>query len=184
MKKSVVIRIAYIPDSLRSSLSNQSKVTPGWCRSSFTDCPDGYYGANCTQQCHCGHGFCNVVTGLCKCYSGWQGQHCDAGTSCSYAFVLKIHNILPNPWSTKVALSHYILFLQISTAVHKRAVTEAFPAPMSQLQGRASDVVPVRLVRLGTVKFVVHWDDDDIPAGNASSLRDTNRERRLRTRAQ
>lgn len=48
----------------------------------FLECPSGYYGYNCVNQCseHCSISFnCDRVTGRCNggCTSGWAGDTCD-----------------------------------------------------------------------------------------------------------
>lgn len=50
----------------------------------ITECKEGWYGVNCSQQCsgHCRDGaICNQVTGLCDggCEVGWTGYLCDKG---------------------------------------------------------------------------------------------------------
>ncbi|PVD36007.1 hypothetical protein C0Q70_02977 [Pomacea canaliculata] len=44
-------------------------------------CPNGTYGENCTQTCHCGQGAerCDNIIG-CVCRPGWQGTDCDTDT--------------------------------------------------------------------------------------------------------
>jgi hypothetical protein len=49
------------------------------CVSSFTDCPEGYYGAGCNQSCHCSGSPCDNMTGQCHCLAGMKGQHCETG---------------------------------------------------------------------------------------------------------
>ncbi|XP_052276536.1 cell death abnormality protein 1-like isoform X3 [Dreissena polymorpha] len=44
------------------------------------DCPLGSYSANCSKQCHCLEGPCDVVTGACGnggCKDGWKGIACN-----------------------------------------------------------------------------------------------------------
>ena len=48
----------------------------------FTECDDGYFGANCTQECHCDDGdICAKQNGQCPalCAAGWNGTNCQAG---------------------------------------------------------------------------------------------------------
>lgn len=56
------------------------------------ECKEGWYGANCSQQCerHCGDGAtCNQVTGHCDrgCEAGWTGDMCDKG----FTYILTSH---------------------------------------------------------------------------------------------
>lgn len=45
-----------------------------------TACPDGFYGLECQQACHCLNGArCDHVTGQCHCAPGWEGPHCAQG---------------------------------------------------------------------------------------------------------
>ena len=49
------------------------------CISSFAACPAGYFGANCSQECHClnGPALCNPSDGQCldfQCDKGWTGS--------------------------------------------------------------------------------------------------------------
>ncbi|KAH3833246.1 hypothetical protein DPMN_106551 [Dreissena polymorpha] len=44
------------------------------------DCPLGSYSVNCSKQCHCLVGPCDIVTGACEnevCADGWKGQTCN-----------------------------------------------------------------------------------------------------------
>ncbi|KAH3856502.1 hypothetical protein DPMN_099092 [Dreissena polymorpha] len=44
------------------------------------DCPLGSYSLNCTKQCHCRVGPCDIVTGACGnrgCKEGWRGISCN-----------------------------------------------------------------------------------------------------------
>lgn len=44
----------------------------------FIECPEGYYGENCQEQCSCGQGSerCDHITG-CYCKPGWTGTLCE-----------------------------------------------------------------------------------------------------------
>ena len=49
-----------------------------------TQCPAGYYGAQCEYKCHCFNGdACGHSTGVCmngQCAKGWAGVDCQQGT--------------------------------------------------------------------------------------------------------
>lgn len=52
----------------------------------ITECREGWYGTNCTQQCvgHCRDGpSCNPETGQCDggCAAGWIGLQCTKGST-------------------------------------------------------------------------------------------------------
>ncbi|CAH1242707.1 ANGPT2 [Branchiostoma lanceolatum] len=51
----------------------------------FPECPDGLYGAGCTQTCHCANGpaACNKKTGACTggCQDFWTGNSCHIRTA-------------------------------------------------------------------------------------------------------
>lgn len=42
-------------------------------------CIDGYYGTNCSKECHLNCKTCRHTDGLCTCTSGWIGPSCDIG---------------------------------------------------------------------------------------------------------
>ena len=45
----------------------------------FKECDKWKYGSNCESNCSCDvmkTEFCNPITGICKCKSGWNGTHC------------------------------------------------------------------------------------------------------------
>ena len=49
-----------------------------------TDCPEGYFGINCVENCSMTcrvPGGCNKVTGQCLggCQAGWTGDRCKKG---------------------------------------------------------------------------------------------------------
>ena len=47
------------------------------------ECPSGYFGAGCMQQCLCINGAgCDGETGQCICTSGWTGVACEIGKNC------------------------------------------------------------------------------------------------------
>ena len=47
------------------------------------DCTDGFFGHNCTVECHCKDGrHCNRTSGQCQtpeCIAGWKGLSCNEG---------------------------------------------------------------------------------------------------------
>ena len=44
-------------------------------------CPEGLYGVECMDQCHCENSaLCNHVDGTCACTAGWTGQLCHLRT--------------------------------------------------------------------------------------------------------
>ncbi|GFV34813.1 multiple epidermal growth factor-like domains protein 10 [Trichonephila clavipes] len=54
-------------------------------------CAIGFYGLKCAKKCHCIHGTCNAVTGICECFAGFTGKNCDDecpantfGVDCQY----------------------------------------------------------------------------------------------------
>ena len=61
----------------------------------FLDCPEGFYGSKCLQNCSltCGDpGRCDIMTGHCNggCQVGWTGAMCEKG------YQLTINNIHEN----------------------------------------------------------------------------------------
>ena len=45
------------------------------------DCPDGYFGVACGNQCNC-RDLCSTINGVCStqnCYEGWSGVDCQIG---------------------------------------------------------------------------------------------------------
>jgi len=43
-----------------------------------SECPPGFYGANCTEKCNCANNStCNPKNGRCRCQPGWRGRQCD-----------------------------------------------------------------------------------------------------------
>lgn len=58
---------------------------PGWMRDDLgfcrLACPEGLYGEDCRQPCHCVHGHngqnCDPVDGQCECQEGWTGRDCN-----------------------------------------------------------------------------------------------------------
>ncbi len=48
----------------------------------LSECPAGFYGADCRQRCLCQNGAtCNTTNGKCSCASGWTGTACELGKS-------------------------------------------------------------------------------------------------------
>ena len=69
-------------------------------------CPNGYYGQNCSQICQCVYGSCNPASGSCTCNPGFTGSYCS--------------QTCPQGWSNVpillrwVAMSVYVLIGNIS----------------------------------------------------------------------
>ncbi|XP_071851994.1 uncharacterized protein [Apostichopus japonicus] len=65
------------------------------------DCPQGRYGANCLQTCHCNRGGCSRFTGVCtnnngRCQTGYSGTNCQIPQRCKQGYygsqcLLKCH---------------------------------------------------------------------------------------------
>ena len=54
------------------------KILPLFSTQSI-ECPEGKFGASCTQTCHCANGGCLKDTGECEnggCAAGWTGVNC------------------------------------------------------------------------------------------------------------
>ncbi|PIK41929.1 putative tyrosine-protein kinase [Apostichopus japonicus] len=56
-----------------------------------TDCPQGAFGANCLQTCHCNSGGCNIFTGVCtnnngRCQRGYSGTNCQIPEQCKQGY--------------------------------------------------------------------------------------------------
>ncbi|XP_067679838.1 multiple epidermal growth factor-like domains protein 11 isoform X2 [Haliotis asinina] len=54
--------------------------TMDFCEVEVNVCGPGAFGADCENYCHCKHGVCNYITGICPpggCLSGWKGTKCD-----------------------------------------------------------------------------------------------------------
>ena len=49
----------------------------------YLDCTNGFFGANCSEECHCNDKHhCNRTSGGCKtpgCIPGWKGLACNEG---------------------------------------------------------------------------------------------------------
>ena len=44
----------------------------------YADCPEGFYGDDCTEECECQNGAsCDDNTGQCNCTEGWTGEPCN-----------------------------------------------------------------------------------------------------------
>lgn len=43
-----------------------------------TECSPGTFGINCTGECDCSQGVCDVVDGVCSCNQGYTGSNCDS----------------------------------------------------------------------------------------------------------
>lgn len=42
-----------------------------------TACPSGFFGLNCSRECHCQNGgVCDATDGHCTCAAGWMGTFC------------------------------------------------------------------------------------------------------------
>ena len=42
-----------------------------------TACPSGFFGLNCSRECHCQNGgVCDPQDGHCTCTPGWMGRFC------------------------------------------------------------------------------------------------------------
>lgn len=50
-----------------------------WCKSIFSACKKGYYGANCSYVCSKNCKTCRPTDGKCTCLAGWTGHSCDRG---------------------------------------------------------------------------------------------------------
>ena len=60
---------------------------------SLSECPEGYYGNGCLEECVCENGaVCDHISGDCNCSAGWKGLTCDEGelmpASCNSAEIL------------------------------------------------------------------------------------------------
>ncbi|CAG2243427.1 PTPRM [Mytilus edulis] len=52
----------------------------GWTGGSCNECSSQRFGQNCERVCHCQHGECNNITGICYkpgCMKGWTGHSCN-----------------------------------------------------------------------------------------------------------
>ena len=46
--------------------------------SCMSECPRGYFGADCSKKCDCrNNGSCDPTTGKCICSRGWNGADCN-----------------------------------------------------------------------------------------------------------
>ena len=59
-----------------------------------SECSNGTFGENCSQQCHCVTGRCDVSTGQCldtgQCRDGWTSTSCDKGSMCHRVVVVTV----------------------------------------------------------------------------------------------
>lgn len=46
---------------------------------SLPECPEGWFGAGCSEHCDCNGAVCDSVTGRCHCPAGMMGKHCGEG---------------------------------------------------------------------------------------------------------
>lgn len=46
---------------------------------SLPDCPEGRFGAGCSEHCDCNGAECDSITGHCHCPAGKTGDHCGEG---------------------------------------------------------------------------------------------------------
>lgn len=76
------LRVTFIYDTETSFPLTSMKRCPF-----FLECPDGFYGNNCTVECgHCAHDVaCDPVTGSCPngCGDGYHGTNCSQGIGCT-----------------------------------------------------------------------------------------------------
>jgi len=47
----------------------------------WSECPDGFYGQDCLDECSCENGDCHHVTGVCNCSAGYVGSSCSMSKS-------------------------------------------------------------------------------------------------------
>ena len=70
----------------------------------FSACPEGTYGAECSQNCMCNTlntASCNSTTGACVCKAGWEGETCsddvdECNTSPGSLTVCPDHSVCTN----------------------------------------------------------------------------------------
>ncbi|XP_067678431.1 cell death abnormality protein 1-like [Haliotis asinina] len=66
---------------LYTTTANKGDTQPvlDFCEVEVDVCDPGTYGADCENYCHCKHGVCNDMTGVCPpggCLAGWKGTNC------------------------------------------------------------------------------------------------------------
>lgn len=97
----------------------------------FSECVNGWYGNNCSQQCvgHCrDNTACNHVTGQCEkgCTPGWTGLLCEKGTFINNSLNQKVDNV-QFAFQREYWFSHLKLILFILKSVMTvRMVTTAY----------------------------------------------------------
>ncbi|XP_067679822.1 receptor-type tyrosine-protein phosphatase S-like isoform X2 [Haliotis asinina] len=67
---------------LYTTTANEGDTQPklDFCEVEVDVCDPGTFGADCENYCHCKHGVCNYITGICPpggCLAGWKGTSCD-----------------------------------------------------------------------------------------------------------
>ena len=116
----------------------------------FSVCPEGTYGAGCSQNCTCNTlntALCNSTTGACVCKAGWEGETCsddvdECNTSPASLTVCPDHSVCTNTNGSFLCLCLKGFYKSQSLCLGKdKFVLTLYPVILLSLSSSSSSLV-------------------------------------------
>ena len=116
----------------------------------FSVCPEGTYGAGCSQNCTCNTlntALCNSTTGACVCKAGWEGETCsddvdECDTSPASLTVCPDHSVCTNTNGSFLCLCLKGFYKSQSLCLGKdKFILTLYPVILLSLSSSSSSLV-------------------------------------------
>ena len=116
----------------------------------FSVCPEGTYGAGCSQNCTCNTlntALCNSTTGACVCKAGWEGEKCsddvdECNTSPASHTVCPDHSVCTNTNGSFLCLCLKEFYKSQSLCLGKdKFVLTLYPVILLSLSSSSSSLI-------------------------------------------